>query len=461
MGEASEDDVPTVTSAAGGDSAADAEDRTIQEAPDADADADPTTAIARPPVPPPLRPRAPSAPEPPTTPKSLAAEDESEDSITTTAPRVSAPKLPIAAPKSVEIRTLDDDDENGEETELRTLVGAPKETLPNVASEAEAADDSVTAQAPVTRAPSSPEIPTATGTGAPSPGPIRISPKSLMPPPAPAKDAYDDDSVTSRAPAVDYADDSITTQAPNMPAAIASAGVALPPPIDGETEGTTKKVRKNAADEDAESITTQAPGHLTNMLRVIASDKNAPDGDDDDPDDPIQAHTQVMANAPLKPSDLGAHVVRGGVALAHQLEPSSESGLRVAQPERVDADRASLGAIGVPSRERRISNMAVIGARDSSRLKVTQPPATFVSPDADEKKPPYALVVGVVALISIAIPAVLFIVLNQSTGEVAPRVAAQPVPDPVIRADAPRARAPRPNASPSTTAPKRPPYGRR
>ncbi len=462
-------------SSPGEESDADVDDRTLQQVPDGDGDA--TTAIEKPPVAP-ARPRAPSTPianaatkdEPPTSPKtSVGTDDDREDSITATAPRLLDPKLPLSVSKSVEIRTLEEEVDGGEETEVRTLAGsgtpvAPRPAepaIPSVATEADEADDSVTQLAPIAaRTPSSPDLATATGTGAESAGVIRISPKSLMPSSGGAarSGSYDDDdSVTARGPAVGaaYEDESITTQAPNVPAKLAAAA-GLPPPIDGETEGTTRKVRKSGADEEAESITTQAPGHLTNMLRVIASDKSA--ALDDDADDPIQAHTQVMANAPLKPSDLGAGIARGGAAVARQLEPSSESGLRIAQPDRAQADRASLGALGIPPRDGRTSNMALISGADGGRDKATRPPALY-APAGDfdaEKKPPYALLVGIVAMISIAIPAVLFIVLNQGSAEIAPRVAAQPSPDPVTRGDAPRARAPRPSAAPSTPGVRRP-----
>lgn len=401
MGDPSEDDVPTLTSAADESSPADADDRTIQETPDGEPE-DPTTAIAKPPA---------------------AAAVDAEDSITATAPRVEGASIPLSPPKIVEMRTVDeaeDEDEDADQTELRTAVGASG--LPNVATEADAPDDSVTQLAPATAA------------RAESAGVIRISPKSLMPAAGASTDAYDDDSVTSRGPAVDrsaYEDDSVTTQAP----AASANKIRLPPAIDGETEGTTKKVRKGSSAlgaEDAESITNPAPGHLTNMLRVIAADKGAADDDDD----AAQAHTQVMANAPLKPSDLGA-------AVAPQLEPSSESGLRVAKPEPARADRASLGPFAAARRE-----------------QVTRAPTPFVPSDYDaEKKPPYALLVGIVAAISIAIPALLFVVLNQGTGELVPRIATQPSPDPVGRADAPRARA-KPGASTSASAPKRPPLRR-
>src|SRR5205085_11056208 len=116
----------------------------------------------------------------------------------------------------------------------------------------------------------------------------------------------------------------------------------------------TKRVRakdseKHAAEDEQDSITAAAPGHLTNMLRVIASPTASdPGADDEDYDeDPLQAHTQVMLNAPVKPVHHGR---RGGASAAAKLEPTSESGLRVANghdANGVTGDRASLGALGV------------------------------------------------------------------------------------------------------------------
>lgn len=368
--------------------------------------------------------------------------DPSDDSITATAPRVPAPVIPLSAPKSVEIRTLDDLDDlddSADETEVKTLaadvgdlVRTARERSKEEAggepdsSEADASDDSVTAQAPVHPA-------------APAPI-IRIAAKSLMPqasasPATEGEGDYDPDeeeSVTARSLAVaaDYPDDSVTTQSPSVP-----GGVQLPPAIDGETEGTTKRVQKrpappvdhaSEADERDDSVTAAAPGHLTNMLRVIASPSPSPSEEDDaEDDDELQAHTQVMANAPVKPP------------------PTSESGLRAA-PHDASArssggDRASLGALGVSPRERRHSGAvrasttadpSAMGPSPSDAV-ARAPYAPFPMPAEMDRKPPYALLVGVVAAISIAIPVILYIVLSSGGAEAAPRVTSQPSPDPV------------------------------
>jgi hypothetical protein len=65
---------------------------------------------------------------------------------------------------------------------------------------------------------------------------------------------------------------------------------------------------------------------------------------------------------------------------------------------------------------------------------------------ADDRKPPYALLVAVVAVISIAIPVLLFVILSSGGPDVPPRVISQPSPDPVGLTG------PRPKAKPSASA---------
>jgi hypothetical protein len=315
-------------------------------------------------------------------------------------------------------------------------------------------------------------------TGKGPPAVIRISPKSLVSADgAPSTDRTgpynpeEEDSVTTRGLAVGYRDDSVTARSPNV------GGISgkLPPAIDGETEGTTKRVTKkkqspSAPDDEAESeadarddsVTAAAPGHLTNMLRVIASptDESGEEGEFDE--DPLQAHTQVMANAPVKPP--GHASPRGGQTPASQREPTSESGLRVAGQENLGGDRASLGALGVPgSRERRHSGPirppytsdAALGPSPSDGLSRSPfaPMPNTVAPD--DRKPPYALLVAVVALVSIAIPVLLFVILSQGGPDAPPRVTAQPSPDPVGLTG------PRPKAKPASSATKDPRNPRR
>lgn len=391
--------------------------------------------------------------------------DPTDDSVTATAPRVPAPIIPLSAPRSVEIRTLDDD--SADETEVKTLAADVGDLVRSArdqsraeesdGSEADATDDSVTAQAPV--------HPAAPPDAKASPTVIRIGAKSLMPQssgvPSTARDEPydpdDEDSVTARSLAVgaDFEDESVTTQSSNVPVN------ALPPPIDGETEGTTKRVRKkrapvdanaSEADERDDSVTAAAPGHLTNMLRVIASPSDS-EQDEGDGDDDVHAHTQVMLGAPAKPPP-GA---RSGVGPAARGEPSSESGLRVADegPNHLGGDRASLGALGVSPNDRRhsapmraptASDPAAMGPSPSDGLSRAPFPPPPMPPEVD-RKPPYALLVGVVAAISVAIPVILYIVLSSSGADAAPRVTSQPSPDPVgLSAARPKASKPGPSA---------------
>lgn len=416
------------------------------------------------------KPRSPSKPD--------AVDDGDGDSITATAPRVPASIIPLSAPKQVAIRTLaaQDDDDAGDETEVKTLSANIDDIVRGIdrknASEADAPDDSVTAQAPI------PPVTPAAGAPAIQPKPggavIRIGEKSLMPSKGAGKDAGaapynpdEEDSVTARSlevKAADYPDDSVTAQSPNT----ASGGMsgALPPPIDGETEGTTKRVRTKKpkpgdpkateADEPDDSVTAAAPGHLTNMLRVIAAptDRGASEEQYED-EDPLQAHTQVMLNAPVKPPE---HSQRGG----RPEPPNSESGLLVAgrDANALGGDRASLGALGVARDPRHDGafrgaigsdpNLAGTPMDRVSHAQYPNAPIPMPAAEDDKKPPPYALLVGVVAAISILIPLLLFIVLSQSNDDVAPRVTAQPSPDPVgVTGARPKAK-PTPSTTPSS-----------
>lgn len=375
--------------------------------------------------------RTPSKPEL----KADADADGDGDSITATAPRVPAPIIPLSAPNQVEIRTLDDDDDSADETEVKTLSADLGELVRNArpkTSEAEATDDSVTAQAPVV--PGSPSTPKK----APAAAVIRIGQKSLMPKLGGAYNPDEEDSVTARSLEVggaDFPDDSVTTQSPSVG--------SLPEPIDGETEGTTKRVRKkpaakgapdaSEADERDDSVTAAAPGHLTNMLRVIASPTDEVEAVEDH--DPV-AHTQVMLNAPVK------------------APPNSESALRATAPAQLglSGERASLGALGVPQRHSApmrapMTSDPALGALPPNRVShVPFAPAPIVPED---RKPPYALVVGVVAAISILIPVLLFVILSQSGPDGPPRVTAQPSPDPVgLTGSRPKAGRPAPSSTP-------------
>jgi hypothetical protein len=302
---------------------------------------------------------------------------------------------------------------------------------------------------------------------------IRIGDKSLMPTRGAGAGAGavagsapynpdEEDSVTARGLAVkgaDYPDDSVTAQSPNA----RSSG--LPEPIDGETEGTTKRVRKDKkldpnaseADEPDDSVTAAAPGHLTNMLRVIASPSDADDGEGTYDEDPMQAHTQVMLNAPVKPPE---HSRRG----RPEPPPNSEGALLAASrdPNALGGDRASLGALGVQRDPRHDGQLRGamgsdpnLGGMPVDRVShAAYAPMPMTSPE-DEKKPPYALLVGVVAAISILIPVLLFIVLSQSNDDVPPRVTSQPSSD-LVGLTGSRPKAGKPGSSTTQAPPQQP-----
>lgn len=390
----------------------------------------------------PQTPKMPSAPRPASTAKGPLP----PTSVKAPAVPPSA-KFPHSAQGQVEIRTLDDDD-SAEETEVKTLSADLGELVRNAhgdASEANIADDSVTAAAPEDR----------------TAAVIRIGGKSLMPKTsssANAEGAYDpdeEDSVTARSLAVagaDHLDDSITSQAPTLVG-------SLPEPVD-ETEGTTKRVRKkpkaagsNATEayEPDDSVTAAAPGHLTNMLRVIASPSETDAAGDEDEEaadaEEDQAHTQVMLNAPVKPPEPSR-----GRAIPDA--PSSESGLRATGHDHRMAERASLGALGVAQHHSGAMRGAMtsdpaLGA--SGEGLISRAPFAPMPLPQDDKRPPYALVVGIVAAISIVIPVLLFIILSQGGADAdAPRVTSQPSPDPVgFTGPRPRAGKPASTTTPS------------
>jgi hypothetical protein len=245
--------------------------------------------------------------------------------------------------------------------------------------------------------------------------------------------------------------------------------------LDDTSADTTQKVRKpvrpapaSPADEEAESITTQAPGHVTNMLRVIASGSSpeiprgkvvAPLEDDDEGP---ENRTAVMANAPLKrviqevesSARLPAIRPTGGPlshgpmgAAAPRLEPSSESGLRVARSGSGSDERASLGQLmaadarhsGAHAASAPMSEGAMSAASDS-RGHGADMSAPHLQPSLHDvdlgKGPSYGLLVAIVAVISIAVPLTLFVVLRHGAEPVA---AQDPPSEPVSEVAKPSA----------------------
>jgi hypothetical protein len=401
-----------------------------------------------------------------------------------------------------------------------------------------------TGEIPTARRVTAGELPTKPGVSVKR----ETSPDALLEPPtqpgvAKGIDDYDPDaeeSITARGLAMaDPAaagggdgedEESITQQQPPMaPKVLPAAGAPPRARFDaaagdaGDSGDTTQKRKHDSAapatlpaDEEAESITTQAPGHLTNMLRVIASG-TGPEGtpaiEAPDEDDLPQNKTAVMIGAPVKPdgalhfpppraldarAPAGTPSPLGGVlALAGaRLEPSSDSGLRVARPATGSVDRVSVGVLaaqdagpgGVDTGLAPLlpSDMLPVAARhDSGKRQAAMlghaatepafpplavPPVDPRSGGAPGSAPRYGLLVGVVAVVSLLVPTALYFALRSGSPPVgAMSVPAVTAPDLVRRVEAPRAKATRravvvaPSAPPSASSapPQRPSWLRR
>jgi hypothetical protein len=477
-------------------------------------------------------------------------DDPVEDSITATAPRISHSNLmdaaqsghgvPITIPGSVEIRTVEHDDDMLDETEVRTRPGhsplhipltlrgspAPLHASsqppppprpaagrpPSSAAESEGAVRAAARAAsprPAAGMPFQPDVvedpPTrpgvegadepATRPGVPSteepatrPGLGESPTRPGAPDPETAErldvrraieaaantyaneddDDDDDESVTTRGRVAEpyEEDESVTTQAPAVPHSVIEAAIKAPKGIldatlDDGTGGTTQRVKtreaalSSPADGESESITTQAPGPLTNILRVIASGSSPELGSDPalpllEDYEPPENRTAVMVNAPLKriieglasASSLPAIRPTGGPMLhgpqgsaAPRLEPSSESGLRVARAAGVD--RASLGALGIADASARHSGIGrtasalasdgSISAQMNGDLALFPAQAQPSVHDVDlGKGPRYGLLVAIVAVISVIVPVTLFVVLHHPGEPLVPGVPAEP-----------------------------------
>ena len=431
----------------------------------------------------------PAAGAPPTEPEPSPADEES-DSVTTQAPapRLEDPDTDLA-PRTLSPPTLSTNPASTRRT------GPPRSS-----SQAPVTTNSSDADEPPTR-PGMDEPPTQPGVSEDSPtkpgaGDSPTKPGFGEPPtlprlgdekgprapvrPAAGSGYYEgDDSVTSKKkPVDDEIEDSITAQAPAVPVTFISAvtGAGLGD-LDDATDGTTQKVRRkrqvsSPADEEAESITTQAPGPLTNMLRVIAASEDGIDrskpagrgsqsedvGFDDEDEEPAENKTAVMPNAPLqrvmdavnggsggmamtgpqgtlgmqaplRPTSPGITMKSGRAATAAlpQLEPSSESGLRIARPEE-HAERASLGVLGVG--DPRGSGMAPVpmgpdGHHANDGRYLGPPDISFKQPsvhdvDLNRGGPSYGPLVAIVAIVSIVVPVTLFIALRKNDVEASP-----------------------------------------
>lgn len=444
-------------------------------------------------------------------------DEELEDSITATAPRVAA-KIALSLPGSVEIRTVEP-----EEPEVETMAGplepavarvvaehaphtepAPTASIPSTEpEERDAHDDGPTAQAlapsvgqpmpitertteqvalsalpstkPETQSPADSEPITTTGvtTGVTQPREAVTQPGHGAVTSPDSEDAYDaEESITSRGLSLaateraaelasakvgstEEDDESITQQGPLIGKPRPAAGA--PPPasdLDGETTQSAAReivaaaVSSLPADDELDSVTTQAPGNLTNMLRVIASgsrpDVKAP-LEDDDEDALPENKTAVMIGAPVKLDPLQKHGTLQGfppaplpvgadprssarvqaassarAVAAPQLDRESDSGLRVARPQHGSAsgERASVGVLGAadaadPSPlHPNIPNDGSVGRIALAETEYAPPIAPSRTPSLSTKRPRYGLLVAVVATISIAVPVSLFFFLR-------------------------------------------------
>jgi hypothetical protein len=406
-------------------------------------------------------------------------DDPLEDSVATLAPRVpyvavdpalSARGIPIALPGSVEIRTLEQDDEEDPATEVRARPpDVPREAAPRPAAgapppasalprpNADLDEDAELERGGTTErlAPSF-GPPPKLGGGVPAAGtpPTRAAPLDAY---AYANDEDDDDDdENTKRQLGTYVDDSVTTQAPAVPLELIEAALNG---ADADTSATLKKVssvaspepRKGRAhapsapnDGDAESVTSRAPPELTNILRVIASGSmpDIPRSPAYEEDEAPETRTEVMDSAPLQriiaevsgPSQVppmrpGAPPYATGprAAVAPQLERSSESGMRLAS---AGGERASLGALGIgPADPRGSGSIRIAGGGSIDPRayggdgRLSQP-----SEQVDElgRSPRYGLLVAVVGLVSLIVPITLFVVLRRDPETIAPAVAAEP-----------------------------------
>ena len=484
-------------------------------------------------VPPPMPSPSPSPATAKTPSPPQATEADAEDgSITRTSPAprmsLSGAPLPLTMPGVVQIREMDDaDDEALDETEVRTLVGVPAADEPSASSsrapapaagqppspspsahEADELDDSVTTQAPSAvknaRLPED-EPPTSRGDVArPTPAAGRRPGEDPapydLPKPADDPDAYDaEESITTRGPVMaGYEDDSVTAHAPvARPGPRAPAAPGLSPNLEdtgGETKPLPKRQQASPAeaavdpsdsdDDEPDSVTAQAPGHLTNMLRVIATPSAAAIEDEEPP----QNKTAVMLNAPVKPMNApssagslraarpviaGSSGQAGGAraaAIADLREPSSDSGLRVARAETQSGDHASLAMLMAPGpmmhqHDRGSgplpSHGDINGHRDAGPIAFgssehafhahgMQPSLREIDFNPAGPKPRYGLLVGLVAVLSFAIPVILFLWLHQGADddELPSRSASEVAPDLVGRGDPARGKATKPPPHP-------------
>lgn len=284
--------------------------------------------------------------------------------------------VPITMPRSVQILEMAEENDPLEETEVRTLVtnlgfAPPPASVssaapaPTIVVEADAADDSVTERAPPVDVERLTALHAKTSAlarfvpvpaaGRPPDGDYFAIPRHAE---GPGSDVYDaEESVTTRGPPVrrKYAVDRITVE----------ASLVRP-----------KRV---------ETITTEAPGHLTNMLRVIAS-PSAPAFDEEPSENPIAAER---------------------VSTAHV--------------------EALLTVSGVPASTRTEQEQERSLAADAARVENTR----------------YVRLLAVFAAVALAVPLLVFLWLKQKDAAMPVRSPSELANDPVRRDDLVRTRAPK------------------
>ena len=181
----------------------------------------------------------------------------------------------------------------------------------------------------------------------------------------------------------------------------------------------------------------------------------------------------LRAARPLIAGSAGQAGSARAAAIADLREPSSDSGLRVARAEAQSGDHASLamlmaagpmmhhherGSGALPAHgdihgNRDAGPVAFGNAEHAFHAHGGQPSLREIDFNPAGKKPRYGLLVGLVAVLSFAIPLILFLWLHQGADddEMPPRSASEVAPDLVGRGDPTRVKATKPPPPPHTS----------
>lgn len=314
------------------------------------------------------------------------------------------------APSTAEIPAVNDgDDASFDETEVRTLI------------------DALAAEGPVSSDP----------VGGPLPRSSAHEAGEL------------DDSVTMQAPSVSamkdarLPEDEAVNVARSLPAAGRRPGEALvqdfspwddPDAYDADESVTTRGPLIDP-DEEPDSVTTQAPAHLTDELRVIAR----PSGVGLEGEAPSQNATVAMLGAPVKPMNAlsSAGSLRGVLTAPGSTVPPQDHG---------SGSRPAHGGI---HGNREAGPIAFGSSAQDFRAHDIPPNQHEIDANQVGPKTRYGLLVALVAVVSFAIPLLLFWWLYQgSTDEIPPRAASEVAPDLVGRGDSVRSKATKPPPAP-------------